>query len=106
MKTRKIRGVPKKICCCEQKIAYNFAFARRDFLQNARQCDDKAVYEKTLKAVEKMILDNPDIRKYNIDAVLYFFIAGIDKYLDIEGCGIFTSYEQIGNVFKKQEVKK
>lgn len=99
MKTRKIKGVSKKECCAEQKIAYNFAFAHRDFLQNARQCNDKAVYEKTLKAVEKMILNNSDIRKYNIDAVLYFFYAGIEKYIDVEGSGIFTSYEQIGKVF-------
>ena len=104
MKTAKIRGIKKKDCCAEQKIAYNFAFAHRDFLQNARQCEDKAVYEKTLKAVKNMILRNEDIKKYNIDAVLYFFVAGIEKYLDVEGSGIFTSYEQIGNVFKEQEV--
>lgn len=104
MRTRKIRGVPKEKCCCEQKIAYNFAFARRDFLQNARKCDDKAVYEKTLKAVEKTILNNEDIKKYNIEAVLYFFNAGIERYLDEKGSGIFTSYEQIGKVFREQEV--
>lgn len=102
MKTRKIKGIPKKECCAEQKIAYNFAFAHRDFLQNARRCDDKAVYEKTLKAVEKMILNNEGIKKYNIDAVLYFFIAGIERYLDEKGCGIYTSYEKIGKVFSPE----
>ena len=102
MRTRKIKGISKKECCCEQKIAYNFAFARRDFLQNARQCDDKAVYEKTLKAVEKMILNNEDIKKYNIEAVLYFFNAGIERYLDEKGSGIFTSYEQIGKIFSPE----
>lgn len=27
MKTHKIRGVEKSVCCCEQKIAYNLAFS-------------------------------------------------------------------------------
>ena len=43
MKMHKIRGVDKKICTAEQKIAYNYAFMYRDVMERIRNSDTTAM---------------------------------------------------------------
>lgn len=87
MKTHKIRGVDKSVCCCEQMIAYNLAFA---YLNINGFSPETAIdiYRKSAEGVKS---------RYNLEAVKAALFAGADAYRAKPF--IAYRYEQIGEAF-------
>ncbi len=113
LKCKKIRGVDKKTCTAEQKIAYNLAFMchvgnRHDICDVLKS--DKAESVKC-EVLHKVINFYVDIFKqeygeseYNVDVVWVSLVRGLRGYL----CGsniVATSYEEIGKMFPLNEYK-
>ena len=71
MKMHKIYGVDKNICTAEQKIAYNYAFSHRNWLEKIYKSDSteavkSEAYQDVISLVTKCIKDNGIDKKYNI----------------------------------------
>lgn len=104
MKMKKIRGVEKNICTCEQKIAYNYAFSYRSILDKIYKSDSmqfvkNEAYNDIINNIITSIKRNEIDKKYNIDAIIHCFRNGIEKYINYNNSGILTSYEEIGKIF-------
>lgn len=102
MKCRKIRGIDKSICTAEQKIAYNYAFmwvsAGKTILKMyGSELAKSEGFHDIENLVLKDLLRNPDMAKYNHDAIIVAFRQGFRNYC--ENWFIATDYERIGKVF-------
>ena len=78
MKMHKIYGVDKNICTAEQKIAYNYAFRQRNWLEKIYKSDSTEVvkseaYQDVISWFDKCIKDNGTDKGYNIDAIIHCF---------------------------------
>lgn len=102
-KVRKIRNIDKKVCCCEQKIAYNYAFSYSDILKKAKKkCFTAIQFDEILQETIDMIIKdckrNETDKKYNLDVIIIAYRNAIhNDYLN--GFEILTSYEEIGKIF-------
>ncbi len=107
MKTHKIRGVEKSVCCREQRIAYNYAF---QFYMGIKEEKIEQLKEGKISEQEKNdMLENFTDKlkkyceidkigeKYNIEAIVCAFRAGFIKFL--EQGGFISRGEQIGRIF-------
>lgn len=93
MKFHKIRGVEKSVCTAEQKIAYNFAFADKDWAMRS----DMELWQ-YLDNVAERTRRNDAMKKYDIDAIIHCLRQGFISYCKGKQ-HIFTSYEDIGKAF-------
>lgn len=93
MKFHKIRNVDKKICTAEQKIAYNYAFADYEWVMRS----DMELHE-YLNNVTNRIKNNPDLKKYDIDAIIHCLRNGFINFCKSK-YHILHNYESIGKVF-------
>lgn len=94
MKFHKIRGVEKSVCTAEQKIAYNFAFADREWiLRSGTTLDEYMIY-----TAHRLLHNEKISKRYDIDAIQHCLRQGIVEYCKSKEI-ILTSYEQIGKVF-------
>lgn len=104
MKYHKIRGIDKSVCTCEQKIAYNVAFANYDLFANMYNAQVVQIHKTDIafEFVEfcmRQIKRNESIvQKYNIDAIQCALNAGSENYLSAN-YHILLSYEEIGKMF-------
>lgn len=98
LKTRKIPGVDKSVCCAEQKIAYNLAFSTRDHILRCGLNGEQAVAE-----AMKFWRHCPESQnsRHNSDAIRAALAGGLDNYLN--SFFIASSYEQIGKSFPLKE---
>ena len=102
MKCKKIRGIDKNICTCEQKIAYNYAFAwvntyERRIKELTNQADKCIVFQHIVDFITKDIMTRDDMKQYNPDAIITAFRNGFINYYN--NYFIATNYEKIGEVF-------
>ena len=100
MKYHKIKGVPLDVCTAESKIAYNLAFANKDFIKGLIQsgkiyCWPQANH-KLIDLYKNGYSYKPN--KYDIDAIFCCLNAGLEEY--IKRPFIASTYEEIGNCFK------
>lgn len=98
----KIRNIDKKICTCEQKIAYNYAFSYRDILSQIRQSHDtkeekSKAYQRIINMVREDLERNGTGKRYHIAEIVECFANGIENYLN--SSPILTNYQDIGKVF-------
>ena len=96
-KLHKIKNVPLDICSCEQKIAYNLAFALIEIYRAEPKIARNATPEAF--AVFAVNLHNAygQFAKYDKKAIKAALANGIDKYN--ENFFIASDYETIGNTF-------
>lgn len=102
IKCKKLNGVEKSICTCEQKIAYNYAFSWcYTYKRRTKECTtaiQKAeVLQDIIDFVTKDILRREDMKKYNPDAIIIAFRQGFVDYCN--NFFIASNYEKIGSVF-------
>ena len=102
LKCRKIRGIDKNVCTCEQKIAYNYAFAWKDTYLRRTKGTELAILKsialsEIIDFIVKDIKRNEKMQKYNIDAIIISFRNGFLSYC--EKPFIPTDYNIIGEVF-------
>lgn len=102
IKCRKINGVNKNVCTCEQKIAYNYAFSWRDtYKRKSAECftaiQKDEVFHDIIDFVIRDVTQRPDMKKYNVDAIIIAFTQGFMNYVD--NFFIASDYEKIGKVF-------
>lgn len=101
----KISGVEKAICSAEQKIAYNLAF---DCHISYQEEFDRVKAEGTESAIDagintmiqksiKRVLDNPNMKRYDVDAIAHALHAGLRAYMGKPF--IATYYSRIGEAF-------
>lgn len=109
MKYHKIPGVEMSDCTCEQKIAYNMAFAihihcqeEYDALQTAAEKNRLAFWMRDLEI--KSFRENYPKTRYDIDAIFCALTAGIEDYL--KKPFIATDYKTIGKVFPANYLKQ
>lgn len=103
IKCKKLNGVEKSICTCEQKIAYNYAFSWCDTYKSrikecATEMQKAEVLQDIIDFVTKDILRREDMKKYNIDAIIIAFRQGFKNYCN--DFFIASNYNKIGEVFK------
>ena len=103
LKCKKISGVDKKVCTCEQKIAYNYAFSWMNVYQRRTKgltnaIDKNAVFQDIIDFIIKDIKSKKEMQKYNIDAIIIAFRNGFLTYC--ENFFIASEYSEIGKVFK------
>lgn len=103
LKCRKISGVDKKVCTCEQKIAYNYAFSWADVYKRRTKelnntIDKSIVLQDIINFITKDIKSKKEMEKYNIDAIIVAFRSGFLPYC--EKFFIASEYSEIGDVFK------
>lgn len=103
IKCKKLNGVEKSICTCEQKIAYNYAFSWCDtYKRRTKDCiteiQRKEALQDIIDFITSDILRREDIKKYNPDAIIIAFRQGFVDYCN--NFFIASSYEKIGSVFK------
>ena len=93
MKKHKIRNVNIEICCCEQKIAYNYLFS----YITCEMSEMDIRWVKTI--VYKDIYAREDMKRYWREYIFALFCDNLQKYIDNK-TPIFSSYEQIGNFIR------
>lgn len=103
MKMRKIPGVDKSICTCEQKIAYNYAFNWREqivkiFNSEAPEFVKAEAKHELCTFVLESLKRNGTNKRYNIDAIIHCFRVGMEDYA--KGVSILSTYKEIGEMFK------
>lgn len=104
MEYHKIRGIDKSVCTCEQKIAYNAAFANYDLFANIYKAQvvqihkTDIVFEFVQFCMRQIKRNVSIVQKYNIDAIQAALNAGGEKYLSADHF-ILSSYEEIGKMF-------
>lgn len=101
---KKIYGVDKSICTCEQKIAYNFASMWLDIgkkilsTDNAEFVKDEAIQD-IYNSVSRSIKENKEINgHYNLDAIMIAFRQGFRRYCETHF--IAHDYKTIGECFR------
>lgn len=92
MKYTKIRGVEKEVCTAEQKIAYNIAFANRDYFSRA----GFTIADAARAGVEMFCRSHPK-SKFDVDAIFSALMSGLEEYY--KGPSILWDYESIGKTF-------
>ena len=102
MKCKKIAGVEKSVCTCEQKIAYNYAFSWVDtYKRRCKECttaiQKSEILQDIIDFIVKDISRKETMKKYNVDAITTAFRNGFINYCD--NFFIATDYEIIGKVF-------
>lgn len=104
LKYRKIRGIDKEICTCEQKIAYNMAFQNHiSFQENFNAANEiggmclSSFISDLINLDRKEICETSGMGKYNLDAIISALRAGLKEYLSKPF--IASDYEQIGKCF-------
>lgn len=103
LKCKKIKGIEKSVCTCEQKIAYNYAFQWYDIGKKALEKANSGIQESELMhdievSVLRSIKENGIDKKYNIDAIIIAFRQGFREYC--KNFFIAGNYETIGKCFK------
>ena len=90
-KSHKIPGVAKNVCCCEQKIAYNFLFS---WAWNSYETKSKI-----LSLIQNDLIREKDgkFKKYDIDLIYHYVLQSYDRYITGHD-HIFTSYEALAAV--------
>lgn len=101
-KCKKIKGIDKSVCTCEQKIAYNYAFASHiSYGDKYKACKSEIQKSRFLTEVRGYIVDdilrNEDMKKYNIDVIFIALNNGLRVYFD--KAFIASDYKKIGEVF-------
>ena len=109
MKYHKICNIPMNICTCEQKIAYNLAFAHAHIFRKAynlspMQFQKCEVIHEAVEFCMKMWGYNDKAYKYDTDAIFCALNAGIENYI-ANNCPILASYENIGEMFPAYYLK-
>lgn len=107
MKYHKIRNVPKEVCTCEQKIAYNVAFSQEinfgdDFREKSKTATGiqrEEMLQEILRVSIREMENSPSkvLEKYDLDAIVSALRAGLLEYL--ENPKIYASYADIGKAF-------
>lgn len=102
MKCKKIAGVEKSICTCEQKIAYNYAFSWVEvYNRRCQECETEIQKNEVLQDIIDFIISdisrNETMKKYNVDAIITAFRNGFTNYC--KNFFIASDYETIGKVF-------
>lgn len=102
MKCKKIAGVEKSVCTCEQKIAYNYAFSWVDtYKRRSKECTtaiQKAeILQDIIDFIVKDISRREAMKKYNIDAIIAAFRNGFLNYCN--NFFVASDYEKVGEVF-------
>ena len=94
MEKHKIRNIDIDICCCEQKIAYNylFSYVTCGMSENDIRWAKRIVY--------KDIYARKDMKRYYREYIFELFCDNLQKYID-ENTPIFGTYEAIGKFFKE-----
>ena len=90
----KIHGVDKNVCCAEQKIAYNLAFASRSMIIRANMSSEEAIPE-----MLRMFRLSYDYKpgRFDEQIIASALAAGFPKYR--EHFKLATNYEQIAEMF-------
>ena len=88
-KAHKIPGILKNVCNAEQKIAYNFLFARHDTPKNKAL----SMIQDTLNREQYTTF-----KKYDIDLIYHYVLQSFDRYHNYNSTGILWSFEEIGKV--------
>ncbi len=107
----KIPGCPAEVCTGEQKIAYNFAFARQDIVKyNLDQAETEFLKAEVLRHFVRTLTKEAESienisKRFNIDLIFCALGAGLEKYIN-GNSHIFTSYEQIGECFSLDGLKQ
>lgn len=100
MKTYKIQGVEKDVCCVEQKLAYNIAF-RCDIGHSTqfKACKTNIQKSELVSKLRDMYMGfMADTKvKYNPDALFVALNQGLKNYM--ENPFIASDYETIGKAF-------
>ena len=88
-KAHTIPGIKKAVCNAEQKIAYNFLFARHDTPKN-----------KALSMIQDTLSREQytTFKKYDIDLIYHYVLQSFDRYHNYNSTGILWSFEEIGEV--------
>lgn len=88
-KPHAIPSIKKTVCNAEQKIAYNFLFARHDTPKN-----------KALDTIQKSLAAGKEtnFKKYDIDLIYHYILQSYDRYMKYNSTGILWNYEEIGSV--------
>ena len=102
MKVHKITGVNKEICCCEQKIAYNYAVNYYSMIKKIKDSDNIQLvksdcYNNLITMFTNWMIEDKNMKKYNIDAVVHCLRYSIIN--NIYKGEICSSYEKIGKLF-------
>lgn len=90
-KPHKIPGTPKNICCCEQKIAYNFLFSYVDGSSRSKETNLSLIQNHLSRE------QSGSLKKYDIDLIYHYILQSYDRYLTGKN-HIFTSYEGLAAV--------
>lgn len=94
MKYHKIKGVDKSVCTAEQKIAYNLAFANREYVIRAGY-DTATAANKIVELYQNGYDYKPG--KYDIDAIFSALLSGLNDYC--KHPFIAADFETIGKAF-------
>lgn len=88
-KSHKIPGILKNVCNAEQKIAYNFLFARHETPKH-----------KALDMIQRQLSEEQytTFKKYDIDLIYHYILQSYERYMQHNNTGILWSYEEIGSV--------
>lgn len=104
MKYHKIRNVEKSVCTCEQKIAYNFAFANyhsfaKQYKLQVCGIHRSEIAQEFVNFCMKSIRTYENIcKKYDLDSIFCALNAGAENYLSGDR-HIAASYEEVGKMF-------
>lgn len=104
IKYHKIKGIDKRICTAEQKVAYNMAFnihiERGDEYDAMKTAVDKSnAIAEWVDTECRLFSQNHPEAKIDIDGVFAALRLGLPKYLTKDGFFIATDYRQIGDAF-------
>lgn len=102
MKCKKISGIEKSVCTCEQKIAYNYAFSWSDtYKRRCKECTTQIQKAEILQDIIEFITADisrkETMEKYNADAIITAFRNGFVNYCN--NFFIASDYEKIGKCF-------
>lgn len=102
MKCKKIAGIEKSVCTCEQKIAYNYAFSWADtYKRRSEDCTTEIQRAEVLQGIIDFIIsdisEKETMKKYNIDAIIVAFRNGFLNYCN--NFFVASNYEKIGETF-------
>lgn len=102
-KAHKITKVDKNICCCEQKIAYNYGFMNFDILKKVKENCIAIQFQESLQdTINSMIQsceENGISKKYNIDLIVIAYRQAMNRDFLNHKTGILKDYEEIGRYF-------
>lgn len=105
MKKHKIRNVDINICCCEQKIAYNYLFSHSNYSylkdKFLKPCFDYYTERaKNLDFIKRDLLRNEAIKnKYDIDLIFHIILYNYNDYV-FSNNHILSTYNEIGKNLK------